>query len=55
MYIPPSFRETRVEVMHGLINAHPLGMLISHGAGGLTASPLPLRIYLISKILQLAL
>jgi transcriptional regulator len=45
MYIPAAFRETRVEVLHELIDAHPLGMLISHGAGGLTASPLPFLVY----------
>ncbi len=31
MYIPASFDETRVEVMHQLIADHPLGTLITVG------------------------
>ena len=41
MYQPPPFREERVEVLHDLIRAHPLGLLISAGPGGLLANPLP--------------
>ena len=41
MYIPPAFLETSLEVMHGLIRSHPLGWLISSGAGGLAATPIP--------------
>lgn len=41
MYQPPLFREDRVEVQHELIRAHPLGLLITAGAGGLMANPLP--------------
>jgi transcriptional regulator len=41
MYIPASFREERREELHGLIAAHPLGTLVTHGADGLQASPLP--------------
>lgn len=41
MYTPPLFREDRLEAQHGLIRAHPLGLLITHGAAGLLASPLP--------------
>lgn len=41
MYRPPAFREDRPEVLHGLIRAHPLGTLITHGANGLMANLLP--------------
>lgn len=41
MYQPASFREERCEELHGLIRAHPLGTLVTHGAAGLQASPLP--------------
>lgn len=41
MYCPALFREDRLEVQHGLIRSHPLGLLISQGAGGLTANLLP--------------
>jgi len=41
MYIPPMFREERPEVLHGLIRAHPLATLITHGADGLTANLAP--------------
>jgi len=41
MYCPSLFREDRLEVQHALIRNHPLGLLISHGAGGLLANLLP--------------
>ncbi|MBB3929856.1 transcriptional regulator [Kaistia hirudinis] len=41
MYRPPAFREDRLEVLHAFIRAHPLGMLVSAGAGGLMANPIP--------------
>jgi transcriptional regulator len=41
MYQPPHFREDRLEVQHALIRSHPLGLLISAGAGGLVANPVP--------------
>ena len=41
MYIPPMFREERPEVLHGLIRAHPLATLVTHGANGLTANLVP--------------
>src|SRR5262245_22309436 len=44
MYQPPLFREDRIEVQHDLIRAHPLGLLICAGAGGLMANPLPFLI-----------
>lgn len=42
MYRPPLFREDRVEVQHALIRANPLGLLITAGAGGLIANPVPI-------------
>ena len=44
MYQPPAFREDRLEVQHDLIRAHPLGLLITGGAGGLIANPLPFHL-----------
>lgn len=44
MYQPPLFREDRLEVQHDLIRAHPLGLLISAGPGGLLANPIPFLI-----------
>lgn len=41
MYQPPLFREDRIDVQHDLIRAHPLGLLVSAGPGGLLANPLP--------------
>jgi transcriptional regulator len=41
MYQPPHFREDRIEVQHALIRDYPLGLLISAGAGGLMANPIP--------------
>jgi transcriptional regulator len=41
MYQPPLFRETRPDVLHALIRAHPLGTLISSGEDGPIANPLP--------------
>lgn len=45
MYVPGAFREHRLELMHGLIRSHPLGMLITSGPSGLLASPIPFLIY----------
>ena len=41
MYQPPHFVETDSDVLHALIRAHPLGLLISAGADGPVANPLP--------------
>ena len=41
MYQPPHFREDSLDVQHGLIRAHPLGLLISTSADGLVANPIP--------------
>lgn len=41
LYQPPLFRETRPDIMHALIRAHPLGLLISNGPEGPVANSLP--------------
>jgi transcriptional regulator len=45
MYIPASFLEHRTPVLHELMQAYPLGQLVSHGRGGLQASPVPFLLY----------
>jgi transcriptional regulator len=44
MYIPKHFEETRLPVIHGLIEAHPFGSLITMGAAGLFASHIPMML-----------
>lgn len=44
MYLPTHFREDRLEAQHALIRAHPLGLLVTAGANGLLADPLPFLI-----------
>lgn len=44
MYRPAHFEENRPEVLHALISAHPLGQLVTHGADGLDANPLPFEL-----------
>ncbi|MEJ0012588.1 MAG: FMN-binding negative transcriptional regulator [Bauldia sp.] len=41
MYQPPHFREDDPAVQHALIRAHPLGLLVTSGAGGLEANHIP--------------
>ena len=41
MYIPQAFRETRLEVLHGLIRRYSFGTLVSHVDGELFATHLP--------------
>ena len=41
MYLPPHFVIEDLESQHNLMAAHPLGLLISGGAGGLDANPIP--------------
>lgn len=45
MYQPPHFRETDLPVLHAFIAAHPLGLLISLGAAGILANPIPFVLY----------
>lgn len=44
MYVPAHFDESRTEVLHDFIRQHPLGMLVTHGAGGLDANHIPFDI-----------
>ena len=44
MYRPPAFREDRLDVLHALIQAHPLANLVTLGPGGLQASLIPFLI-----------
>jgi transcriptional regulator len=42
MYLPAHFEETRAEVLHAALRAHPLGLLITQGGdGALAANPIP--------------
>lgn len=41
MYLPPHFEETRTEVMHTLLRAHPLGLLVTLSGGELQANSIP--------------
>jgi transcriptional regulator len=44
MYLPKHFEETRVEILHELIRAHPFGALVVHTSSGLDANHIPLEI-----------
>ena len=44
MYHPPLHRQDDLSAQHRLIEEHPLGLLISHGASGLIANSLPFLI-----------
>jgi len=42
MYCPAHFAETRPEILHALMRAHPLATLVTMGDGGLNADHVPL-------------
>ena len=44
MYIPAHFAESDPDRLHALIVEHPLGTLVTHGAGGLDANHLPFEL-----------
>lgn len=44
MYLPKHFEETRTEVLHQLMRAHPLGTLVTLGSGGLNANHIPFEL-----------
>ncbi|HJV85855.1 MAG TPA: FMN-binding negative transcriptional regulator [Noviherbaspirillum sp.] len=44
MYIPKQFEETRQEVLHGLMKAHPLATLVVAGESGLVVNHIPLQV-----------
>ena len=41
MYLPPHFREDRLEVQHALMHAHPLALLVTAGPSGPIADLVP--------------
>ncbi len=45
MYQPPAFKEDRVDVLHGLIGAHPFATLVCLVDGTLTANHIPLMLH----------
>jgi transcriptional regulator len=44
MYAPKQFEETRIEVLHDLIRAHPFGALVTLTPAGLDADHIPFEI-----------
>jgi transcriptional regulator len=44
MYLPKHFEETRTEVLHALIRAHPLGALVTRSGNGLEANHVPFEV-----------
>lgn len=44
MYVPSHFAITRPDALHRVIRAHPLGMLVTHGADGLDANHVPFEL-----------
>lgn len=44
MYIPAHFDESDLPVLHDLIEHNPLGILVTHGPGGLDANHLPFHV-----------
>ncbi len=44
MYLPRHFEETRVETLHELIRAHPLGALVTLAPAGLDANHIPFEV-----------
>jgi transcriptional regulator len=45
MHCPSMFREERLDVLHGLISAHPLATLITAGSNGLMANLIPFSLH----------
>ena len=45
MYETPHFREDDLDAQHALIEAYPLGLLISPGPDGVLANPIPFVLY----------
>ena len=44
MYRPAFFREDRIDILHGLIRAHPFAQIVTAGGQGIEANPLPMLI-----------
>lgn len=45
MHCPSLFREERLEVLHGLMTAHPLATLVTAGSSGLMANLIPFSLH----------
>ncbi|AHG65244.1 FMN-binding negative transcriptional regulator [Advenella mimigardefordensis] len=45
MYLPSHFEESRIAVLHDLIEKHPMGILFTHGKSGLDANHLPFDLH----------
>ncbi len=45
MYLPSAFREDDLAVQHDFIRAHPLGVVMTSGEGGLMANHIPCLLY----------
>jgi transcriptional regulator len=41
LYVPKHYDETRIDVLHGLIGAHPLGVWVTLAESGLVANHIP--------------
>lgn len=44
MYIPKHFEETRLDVLHALMRAHPLGTFVTRGPSGLSVNHIPFHL-----------
>jgi transcriptional regulator len=44
MYLPKHYEETRLEVLHQLMQAHPLATIITLGGDGINANHIPLHL-----------
>jgi transcriptional regulator len=44
VYLPEHFAETRLEELHRIVRAHPLGMLVTQTASGLDANHIPFEL-----------
>lgn len=44
MYLPKHFEETRIEILHELMRAHPLGALVTLTPNGLDANHIPFEV-----------
>ena len=45
MYLPPAFREDRLDVLHEVVRIHPLGTLVTAGLSDLCANVLPFSLH----------
>jgi transcriptional regulator len=44
MYLPKTFHETRIDVLHALIRDYPFATVVMHGSQGLVANHLPFEL-----------